>query len=344
MSAELTPVDAVITWVDGADPKHAQKLSECLRQQGIERPSTVSKSRLNDSGELAFCVTSILRFAPWIRTIFIVSDEQKPSLIATLADTAYQERVKVVDHKEIFRGHLSVLPVFNIRSLTTALWRIEGLSDRFIFFNDDFFLLRPVQEDDFFREGKMVVRGRYTWFKHLSPLGRILTKLKAMLFKHKSGRASHLLGQEMAAKLAGMRHRYLRLDHNPHPFLKHTVADFYTAHPDFFKENIHYRFRSEKQFVGEALATYVAILGAEAILDNTLKTAQIKAADRSVLHIKQQIEVADRSEQYAFACVQGLDAGTEEIQALLKEWMHRRVGTLEHFLSSFNSGRRPEHE
>lgn len=336
MIENLTPVDAVITWVDGSDPKHAQKLSECLRAQGIKRPATVSPSRLNDSGELDCCVTSIFRFAPWIRTIFIVSDEQTPSLIAKLTNTPYQDRVKVVDHKEIFRGHPSALPLFNIRSLTTALWRIEGLSDRFIFFNDDFFLLRPVQERDFFRDGKMVVRGRHTQFKHLSTLGKLLSRLKTLFAKRKSGRASHLLGQEMAAKLAGMNKRYLRLDHNPHPYLKHTLADFYSAHPNLFEENIHYRFRSEKQFVGEALATYLAITTGQAIVDNTLQTLQLKPADQSALRIRQQIQIADESERYAFACVQGLDTGTEETKSIVTTWMDRRVGTLEHFLSSSN--------
>lgn len=331
------PVDAVITWVDGADPKHAQKLDDCLRKQGIKRPATVSSSRLNDSGELTWCVTSIFRFAPWIRTIFIVSDEQSPSLIQTLSDTPYQGRVKVVDHTEIFRGHLSILPIFNIRSLATALWRIEGISDRFIFFNDDFFLLRPVRECDFFRDGKMVVRGRNTQFRHLSPWGQLLSKLRAKVTKRKSGRASHLLGQEMAAKLAGMNKRYLRLDHNPHPYLKQLVADFYAAHPSLFEENIRYRFRSEKQFVGEALATYVAMVSGQAIVDNTLKTVQIKPADQSLLRIKQQIQVADESEQYAFACVQGLDMGAEEIQTVIKAWIRHRVGTLEDFLSSLTS-------
>jgi hypothetical protein len=337
VTAKLAPVDAVITWVDGSDPKHAQKLSDCLRQQGIERPSTVSQSRLNDSGELAWCVTSIFRFAPWIRTIFIVSDEQTPSLIKVLANTPYQDRVKIVDHTEIFRGHLSVLPIFNIRSLTTALWRIEGLSDRFIFFNDDFFLLRPVEKRDFFRDGTLVVRGRDTQFKHLSSWGRFLSKLKEILSKRKSSRASHLLGQEKAAKLAGMNKRYLRLDHNPHPCLRHAVADFYSAHPKLFEENIRYRFRSEKQFVGEALATYVSMLGSNAIVDNTLKTVQIKPADQSVLRIKQQIQAADESERYAIACVQGLDTGTEEIQSIVKAWIHRRVGTLEQFLLSLDT-------
>lgn len=342
MAEHLTPVDAVITWVDGSDPKHARKLSECLGAQGIKRPTTVSPSRLNDSGELDCCVTSIFRFAPWIRTIFIVSDDQTPSLVAKLAGSPHQDRVKVVDHQEIFRGHHSVLPLFNIRSLTTALWRIEGLSDCFIFFNDDFFLLRPLQKRDFFRDGKMVVRGSHARFKHLSTPGQFMSRLRAFFAKNKPGRASHLLGQERAAKLAGMNKRYLRLDHNPHPYLKHVLADFYAAHPDLFEENIRYRFRSEKQFVGEALAAYVAMAAGRAIVDNTLKTVQIKPADQSVLRIKQQMQAADESDRYAFACVQGLDSGTEETQSIVKTWMRKRVGPLEQFLSSSDTKKKEQ--
>ena len=79
------------------------------------------------------------------------------------------------------------------------------------------------------------------------------------------------------------------------------------------------------------------MLGSNAIVDNTLKTVQIKPADQSVLRIKQQIQAADESERYAFACVQGLDTGTEEIQSIVKAWIHRRVGTLEQFLLSLDT-------
>src|SRR6478609_10456213 len=96
------PVDAVITWVDGADPVHKAKLDSYLMQIGGERPRAASPARFHNSGEIDFCVTSLLRFAPWIRTIFIVSDEQQPDLINVLKNTEYEHRVVVVDHKEIF--------------------------------------------------------------------------------------------------------------------------------------------------------------------------------------------------------------------------------------------------
>ena len=79
MSATHEPIDAVITWVDGADPAHAARLAAFLGTSA--RPTAAHATRFSDAGEIEWCVASILRFAPWIRTIHVVTDRQVPPLV-----------------------------------------------------------------------------------------------------------------------------------------------------------------------------------------------------------------------------------------------------------------------
>src|SRR4051794_16065206 len=105
MSESLVlPIDAVITWVDGRDPVHKAKMEACISMSNEPRPSEASPTRFHCSGEINFCVVSLLKFAPWLRKIFIVTDDQIPGIAATLANTSFANRVQVIDHREIFQG------------------------------------------------------------------------------------------------------------------------------------------------------------------------------------------------------------------------------------------------
>jgi len=128
------PIDVVITWVDGSDEVHQARLNRLLSQLNITRPIGAKPTRYNQCGELDYCVQSILHFAPWIRDIYIVTDAQVPPLMQEIAQTEDAHRVKLVDHRDIFKGYEHYLPVFNSISIETFLCRIETLSSRFLYF------------------------------------------------------------------------------------------------------------------------------------------------------------------------------------------------------------------
>ena len=156
------PIDAVITWVDGSDPAHRQRLQAYLRECGHAETGGAAPTRFGDCNEIEYCVASLLRHAPWLRTIHIVTDQQAPAFIARLRGTALESRVRVVDHREFFGGYESFLPTFSNRAIECLMWRIPGLAERFVYCNDDFVLLRAVAPTDFFQpEGGLVLRGRW---------------------------------------------------------------------------------------------------------------------------------------------------------------------------------------
>ena len=76
----IQPVDVVISWVDGNDPAHKQKIQPYLDSQARKSEDIAGPTRYGSVGEIFFCVASIYRFAPFIRKIFIITDNQNPNL------------------------------------------------------------------------------------------------------------------------------------------------------------------------------------------------------------------------------------------------------------------------
>jgi Protein of unknown function (DUF3184). len=223
------PVDAVITWVDGTDPAHRNKLEKRLAQVGRTPPKSVGGSRLVDAGELALCVASLLKNAPWIRTVYIVTDNQTPSFLDAMANPALRSKIQVVDHKAIFEGYEEGLPSFNTRSISMLLWKIKGLSEHFLYLNDDFFIIRPVETQDFFRDGKIVTRGHWKYLYSIKvELIRFLSRF-IETFRHKHAKPGYLKSQYYAAKAYSLYYRFMSVDHAPHAMSQHYFRRFSTA-------------------------------------------------------------------------------------------------------------------
>ena len=318
-------VDAVITWVDGADPAHRQKLAAYLASIGGKPPPAAGATRFHDAGEIDYCVASIQRHAPWFGRIFIVTDGQVPPLLARVAGTPLADKLRVVDHREIFAGFEQHLPTFNSRAIISLLWRIEDLAEQFVYFNDDFSLLRPVLETDFFRDGKVVLRGRWRAQSHKRATRRIAEALKSLRGARADNAGNHV-AQELSARLAGFPDRYYRMYHNPYPFRRSTMRAFFDAHPDLLAENARYRLRSSQQFKGEVLAAHLEIAQGAALLDNHLHTVQIKPGEQAAWRLRRKMAEAEHDPRAAFACVQSLDRAPPVLQRDITAWLRRNAG------------------
>ena len=140
------PIDVVYTWVDGSDPDWQRRKSAALAAVGDRSINQVAanQSRFISRNELKYSLRSIAAFAPWVRHIFLVTDDQVPDW---LDDSG--PRLTVVPHRELFDG-TGVLPTFNSHAIESRLHRISGLAEHFLYFNDDMFLGRPVPPTAFF--------------------------------------------------------------------------------------------------------------------------------------------------------------------------------------------------
>ncbi|XP_042548996.1 N-acetylglucosamine-1-phosphotransferase subunits alpha/beta isoform X1 [Dipodomys spectabilis] len=108
----------------------------------------VSASRFEDNEELRYSLRSIEKHAPWVRNIFIVTNGQIPSWL-----NLDNPRVTIVTHQDVFRN-LSHLPTFSSPAIESHIHRIEGLSQKFIYLNDDVMFGKDVWPDDFYSHSK----------------------------------------------------------------------------------------------------------------------------------------------------------------------------------------------
>ncbi|PMR71858.1 Stealth CR1 domain-containing protein [Halomonas heilongjiangensis] len=139
-------IDVVFTWVDGSDPEWIKKKDNALREAGRLSEKAIDKSRWDNKDELKYALRSIHKNMRWVNNIYIVTDSQKPSWL----DETHP-RIFMVPHADIFPDN-EVLPVFNSRAIEACLHKIHGLSDIFIYFNDDMFVCRKTPRGYFVME------------------------------------------------------------------------------------------------------------------------------------------------------------------------------------------------
>ncbi len=146
------PIDVVYTWVDGNDADFrrakARYLSEWKGQSsdGAGVSNDWEEHRFLSRDELRYSLRSVNAYMPWVRKIHIVTNGQVPAWLRT---EALDGRLILVEHKDIFPTS-EHLPTFNSHAIEANLHRIKGLSEHFLYFNDDVFVGSPQYPEDFF--------------------------------------------------------------------------------------------------------------------------------------------------------------------------------------------------
>ncbi|AMC92904.1 hypothetical protein AOC36_02560 [Erysipelothrix larvae] len=136
-------IDFVVMWVDGNDPIWREKKKHYKTDNVFKEDD--SEVRYRDWDNLEIWLKSVETFAPWVRNVFIITDNQQPKM------NGNNPKVRIVDHKDFIPEQY--LPVFSANPIELNVHRIEGLSEQFVLFNDDMFLIRPVAPTDFFDNG-----------------------------------------------------------------------------------------------------------------------------------------------------------------------------------------------
>ncbi len=137
------PIDVVYTWVDGSQAEFQEQLRHFRELECCEDYESVGENRFYNNEELRFSLRSLERYAPWVRNVYIVTNDQVPHWL----DTSHP-RLALVSQKSLFsRGDW--LPIFNSHAIEWQMSRIPGLAKRFLYFNDDMFLGGPVTLSDF---------------------------------------------------------------------------------------------------------------------------------------------------------------------------------------------------
>lgn len=248
MLPAMTRIDAVITWVDGSDPAHRAKREAWLARTAAANENGTNPHRWACSDELRYCLTSIANNAPWIGRIWIVTDAQTPDLSGLPA--ALRAKITVVDHHLLFAGHETALPTFNSLAIESLLWRIPGLAEHFVYFNDDVFLTAPLSPGDVFAGDSPVLRGKWVDHRRL---------LADPALRGDPARLNDYTQINAAALLGFGADRVFVAAHVVHPMRRQVFAALWEAHGSAFLANIGHRFRDTSQFLPQALHNHACL-------------------------------------------------------------------------------------
>lgn len=141
-----SPVDVVYTWVDGSDPRWLERKNAAA--EGLEgvssHPLARNDSRYLSRDELRYSLRSLEMYAGWVRNVYLVTDHQVPDWLRV-----DHPKLIIVDHTTLFADR-GTLPTFNSHAIESQLHHIDGLSETFLYLNDDVFFGAPVTPELFF--------------------------------------------------------------------------------------------------------------------------------------------------------------------------------------------------
>lgn len=253
-----SPIDAVITWVDGSTDKHKRKRHQYLAQSN--RPlheNATNPHRWACNDEILYCLKSIENNAPWLRRIWIVVDDETPDL-KSLSENL-QTKIHFVFHQEIFGEFSAYLPTFNSLAIESMLWRIEGLSERFLYFNDDVFLTAPLHPSDVFKGMSPVLRGKWVDYGDA---------LRSPAVRSDPAKFNHYMQLNAACMMGFEPNRLFSSAHVVHPLRRSVMSRLFDQHREAFRSNVKHRFRDISQFLPQGLHSHACIIAENAVFKN----------------------------------------------------------------------------
>jgi hypothetical protein len=141
MSVHKEKIDFVLIWVDGNDPKWQSEYLKYKGENGDQR-----SIRFRDTDTLQYWFRGVEKFAPWVNNIYFVTCGHYPKWL-----NINHPKLKFVRHDEYIPE--KYLPTFSSHTIELNLHRIKNLSDKFVYFNDDMFIVKPMEPTDFFLHG-----------------------------------------------------------------------------------------------------------------------------------------------------------------------------------------------
>ena len=134
----------MMTWVDGSNPEWRAK-RDLYRKDATGR-TDARERRFRDWDNLRYLFRGIEAYAPWVHHIYIITPGFYPKWLNTAS-----EKITVINQDDLMPAEF--VPTFNNVAIELNMHKIPGLSEHFVYFCDDMFINRPVNESDFFVDG-----------------------------------------------------------------------------------------------------------------------------------------------------------------------------------------------
>ena len=232
----------------------------------------------------------------------------------------------IVPEKGIIKGNSELILLdndFNSLSIETMLYRIPGLAEQFIYFNDDFFLANNTKLEDFFIDNKPLLRGNWSlfyddiWYKKVKLFfNKYFQKSKKPYYKHNKG----------LQKPAEILHfnKYFYTPHIPAIFIKSTLKEFFDTHKELLISNIKFKFRKPDQFVAHSLSNHLQIKKENYIHQNKSQLVYFQNYKKPLWWIKFKLRKIENNKDMLFLCMQSLDQCPEDKLDFIKKWLSNK--------------------
>ncbi|WP_316307964.1 stealth family protein [Clavibacter michiganensis] len=301
-------IDMVFSWVDGNDPEFQKRRAERMKDVVVGEGDD-SEARFRQIDELKYALRSVYLFAPWVRRIFIVTDSPKPSWLAD------HPAVTFVRSEEFFTDP-AALPTNNSQAVESQLQHIPGLSEHFLYSNDDMFFGRPVQPGMFFSPG-----GITKFIEASTRIGLGDNDSDRSGFEN-SARVNRRLLMDRFGRLI-TRH----LEHAATPLRKSVLLELEQEFAEDFHRTQLSRFRSSTDIsVTNSLYHYYAQMTARAVQQENAKVAYVDTTSRAGLDLLPGL--LKRRSQDFFCLNDGSfpEVPAEERQERVQEFLERYYG------------------
>lgn len=245
-------IDFVVTWVDGAD-------ENWRKEKALYRPESEADDRperYRDWDFMKYWFRGVEKFAPWVRKVHFVTWGHLPKWLNT-----DNPKLNIVNHKDFIPEEY--LPTFNCNAIEVNLHRIKGLSENFVYFNDDVFLIKDASPRDFFIDGKprdMLALQPIALYPENFVMSHILLNNLLVISKHfnkwECVRRHPLKYYKIGYPLLCFLHNFTDLAvrsftgfytvHGPFPFCKETYVELWDKEYDVLSKTSSNKFRSSE--------------------------------------------------------------------------------------------------
>lgn len=139
----ISEIDFVVTWVDDLDPEWQTSYIK----HKVDNSGDFSPARVRNWDNFHYWLRGIEKYCPWVRKIHLITEGHLPSWLNT-----DHSKLNIVKHSDYISSEF--LPTFNSRVIENSIYLIKDLSEKFVLFNDDFFVIDHIDEKRFFIEDK----------------------------------------------------------------------------------------------------------------------------------------------------------------------------------------------
>ena len=141
-SYDSKSIDFVVPWVDGSDPSWQ---AEFKKYKGDETLfSDTTDKRYRDWGLFKYWFRGVEKYAPWVNKVHLITCGHYPDWL-----NLDHPKLNFVKHEDYIPEEF--LPTFNVNPIEINLHRIKELSEKFVYFNDDLFLINDSKPSHFFK-------------------------------------------------------------------------------------------------------------------------------------------------------------------------------------------------